>query len=126
MIEKKGHKEGNEARIKDTIAPLTKYEHTGGYSCKACGTPFSAAPPDDVHRFSSVYQCWKFDWIERSYRCPECSNTPQHHTGIQEYTNTKVIHLEKKSTESSVEITTRRTIIITITITMQERIICKG
>jgi rubredoxin len=75
MIEKKGHKEGNEARIKDTIAPLTKYEHTGGYSCKACGNPFNAGPPDDVHRLSSVYQCWKFDWIERSYRCPECSNT---------------------------------------------------
>ena len=50
---------------------------------------------------------------------------PQHYTGIQEYTNTKIIHLEKKSTESSVKITTRRMIII-ITITMQERIICKG
>ena len=49
---------------------------------------------------------------------------PQHYNGIQEYTNTKIIHLEKKSTESSVKITTRRIIIITIT--MQERIICKG
>lgn len=47
---------------------------------------------------------------------------PQHYTGIQEYTNTKIIHLEKKSTESSVKITTRRIIIII----MQERIICKG
>ena len=49
---------------------------------------------------------------------------PQHYTGIQGYTNTKIIHLEK-STESSVKITTRRIIII-ITITMQEPIICKG
>lgn len=75
MIEKKDHKEGNEARIKSTIASLRKNEYTGRYSCKACGNPFDAFPPDDVHRVSSVYQCWKFDWIERSYRCPECKNT---------------------------------------------------
>jgi hypothetical protein len=43
----------------------------------------------------------------------------QHYTGIQEYTNTMIIHLEKKSTESSAKITNRR-------ITVQERIICKG
>jgi rubredoxin len=72
---KKSHKEGNEARIKNIIAPLTKYEHTGGYSCKVCGNPFRTSPPDDAHRFSSVYQCWEFDWIERSFQCPECSNT---------------------------------------------------
>jgi rubredoxin len=45
------------------------------YSCKACGNTFDANPPDDVHKFSSVYQCWKFDWIEREYRCPGCSKT---------------------------------------------------
>jgi hypothetical protein len=45
------------------------------YSCKECGNPFDANPPDDVHRFSSVYQCWKFDWIEQEYRCPSCSKT---------------------------------------------------
>jgi hypothetical protein len=45
------------------------------YSCKECGNPFDANAPDDVHRFSSVYQCWKFDWIEREYRCPSCSKT---------------------------------------------------
>jgi DNA-directed RNA polymerase subunit RPC12/RpoP len=43
------------------------------YSCKACGNTFGANPPDDVHRFSSVYPCWKFDWIERSYECSRCS-----------------------------------------------------
>jgi DNA-directed RNA polymerase subunit RPC12/RpoP len=45
------------------------------YSCKACGNPFDANPPDDVHRFSSVYPCWKFDWIERSYQCSRCSKS---------------------------------------------------
>jgi DNA-directed RNA polymerase subunit RPC12/RpoP len=78
MIEKNQIDE-NETRIKNTIATRGKYDHTTGYyysySCKACGNPFSASPPDDVHKFSSVYQCWKFDWIERSYRCHECGNT---------------------------------------------------
>jgi hypothetical protein len=45
------------------------------YSCKECGNPFDANPPSDVHMFSSVYQCSKFDWIEREYRCPSCSKT---------------------------------------------------
>jgi rubredoxin len=45
------------------------------YSCKACGNIFDAHPPDDVHRFSSVYPCWKFDWIERSYQCTRCSKS---------------------------------------------------
>jgi hypothetical protein len=34
------------------------------YSCMGCGSSFSAKAPDDVHKFSSVYQCWNFDWIE--------------------------------------------------------------
>jgi hypothetical protein len=34
------------------------------YSCKACGNTFDANPPNEVHKFSSVYQCWKIDWIE--------------------------------------------------------------
>jgi hypothetical protein len=124
MIEKKGHKEGNEARIKDTIAPLTKYEYTGWYSCKACGTPFSAAPPDDVHRFSSLYiNAGNLIGLRGVIGVLNVV-IPQHYTGIQGYTNTKIIHLEK-STESSVKITTRRIIIIII-ITMQEPIICKG
>lgn len=45
------------------------------YSCEECGNPFDANPPSDVHMFSSVYQCWKFDWIEREYSCPSCSKT---------------------------------------------------
>jgi hypothetical protein len=46
----------NETRIENATAALRKYEHIGGYSCKVCGNPFDAHPPDDVHRFSSVYQ----------------------------------------------------------------------
>jgi hypothetical protein len=45
------------------------------YSCKECGNTIDVDPPDDVHRFSSVYQCWKFDWIKREYGCPSCSKT---------------------------------------------------
>ena len=65
----------NETRIENATATLRKYEHIGGYSCKVCGNPFDAHPPDDVHRFSSVYQCWKFDWIERNYQCDKCNNS---------------------------------------------------
>lgn len=43
------------------------------YSCRSCSNTFDANPPDDVHRFSSVYPCWKFDWIERNYECSRCS-----------------------------------------------------
>ena len=65
----------NETRISSDTASLGKYEHTGGYSCKACGNAFDANPPDDVQKSSSVYQCWKFDWIEREYMCPSSNKT---------------------------------------------------
>jgi rubredoxin len=77
MIEK-NHIDENETRINNdtTAATLRKHEHTRSrYSCKVCGNPFDADPPDDVHKFSSVYQCWEFDWIEREYGCPSCSKT---------------------------------------------------
>ena len=47
--------------------------NTVKYSCRSCSNTFDANPPDDVHRFSSVYPCWKFDWIERNYECSRCS-----------------------------------------------------
>jgi rubredoxin len=66
----------DETRIRNDAVGLGKYEHTGGeYSCKACGNSFNANPPDDVHRSSSVYPCWIFDWIEREYKCPSCNKT---------------------------------------------------
>jgi hypothetical protein len=45
------------------------------YSCMGCGSSFSAKALDDVHKFSSVYQCWNFDWIERGHKCPSRSKT---------------------------------------------------
>lgn len=49
-------------------------ETVGNYfSCKECGSPLNAGSPDDVHKFSSVLQCWHFDWIERNYRCLNCN-----------------------------------------------------
>jgi hypothetical protein len=45
------------------------------YSCKECGNTIDVDPPDHVHRFSSVYPCWKFDWIKRKYGCSSCSKT---------------------------------------------------
>jgi hypothetical protein len=65
MNDKKNQIDENETRIKNTITTGGKHDHTTGYyysySCKACGNPFSASPPDNAHKFSSVYQCWKFD-----------------------------------------------------------------
>jgi hypothetical protein len=74
LIEK-NQRDKNGTRIRNTAAGLGKYEHTSRYSCEACGNPFDATPPDDVHEFSSVYECWKFDWIEREYKCPNSSKT---------------------------------------------------
>jgi len=45
------------------------------YSCKDCGNPLDVNPPDDVHSFSSVYPCWKFDWVERTYECSRCTKS---------------------------------------------------
>jgi hypothetical protein len=55
MIEK-NHIGENETTIENATTTLRKQEHT-----------------DDVHRLSSVYPCWKFDWFERSYECSRCS-----------------------------------------------------
>jgi hypothetical protein len=54
MIEK-NHIGENETTIENATTTLRKQEHAGGYSCKACGNPIDAHPPDDVHKFSSVY-----------------------------------------------------------------------
>jgi DNA-directed RNA polymerase subunit RPC12/RpoP len=74
-LTEKNQRDENETGIRNTAAWLGKHEHTSRYSCKACGNPFDANLPDDVHKFSSVYQCWKFDWIEREYKCHSCSKT---------------------------------------------------
>jgi hypothetical protein len=65
----------NETRISSDTTKLRKQAQTIGYSCKACGNPFDANPPDDVRKSSYVYQCWKFDWIERVYKCHSCGRT---------------------------------------------------
>jgi rubredoxin len=72
-LTEKNQADEDETRIREAERGLEKYKHTIMYSCNACGNTFHANPPDDVHRFSSVYPCWKFDWIERSYRCDRCS-----------------------------------------------------
>jgi cytochrome c-type biogenesis protein CcmH/NrfF len=52
-----------------------------------CGSSFSAKAPDDVHKFSSLYQCWDFEWIEREHKCPSCSKktTLHWHSQVHEY-----------------------------------------
>jgi DNA-directed RNA polymerase subunit RPC12/RpoP len=50
-------------------------KNTVKYSCRTCSNTFEASPPDDIHRFSSVYPCWKFDWVERSYECCRCGKS---------------------------------------------------
>ena len=47
---------------------------TKRYSCEDCGNSFDANPPDDVCRFSSMFPCWNFDWVERTYKCSSCGN----------------------------------------------------
>jgi NAD-dependent SIR2 family protein deacetylase len=74
MVEKNQIDE-NETRIRSSAKVINKHGQTYGYSCIMCGNHFTANPSDDVHRLSSVYQCWKFDWIERNYQCNECHNT---------------------------------------------------
>lgn len=61
--------------IDNGIATVMRYEHTSGYSCKVYGSSIDAYPPDDIQKFSSVYQCWRFDWIERNYQCHNCNNS---------------------------------------------------
>jgi hypothetical protein len=75
MMIEKNHIDENETRIENAIVTLRKYEHTAGFSCKECGNPFDANPPDDVHKFASVYPCWKFDWVERSSQCSRCGKS---------------------------------------------------
>ena len=82
----------NETRIKNATAILRRHEHKIGYSCKVCGNPIDANSPDDVYKSSSVYQCWKFDWIERNHQCHELTIL-QHYTGIQKDTNSMIVHL---------------------------------
>jgi len=74
-LTEKNQTDGNETRIINIAIEIEKYDHTSRYSCKACRNPFDANPPDDIHKFSSLYQCWKFDWIEREHKCPNCSKT---------------------------------------------------
>lgn len=73
MIEK-NHIGENGTTIENATTTLRKQGHAGRYSCKVCGNPIDTHPPDDVHKFSSVYQCWRFDWIERNYQCHNCDN----------------------------------------------------
>jgi hypothetical protein len=74
-LTEKNQQDEDETRIRNAAVGLGKYEHTSRYSCKACGISNDANPPDDVHKSSSVYPCWKFDWIEREYKCPSCNKT---------------------------------------------------
>jgi hypothetical protein len=86
MIEKNQIDE-NETKIENATVTLRKYEHTGGFSCKECGNPFDANPPDDVHKFSSVYPCWNFDWVERNYQCSRCYKSTKlfWHPGVHKH-----------------------------------------
>ncbi len=41
------------------------------YSCKNCGQPFEAYPPDDVHTHANVLDKGS-DWIELTSECKNC------------------------------------------------------
>ena len=79
--------------------------NTVKYSCRSCSNTFDANPPDDVHRFSSVYPCWKFDWIERNYECNRCSKRaklfwhPEVHRHHHDYAT--VEEIEHKTTKNN-------------------------
>jgi hypothetical protein len=63
-----------------------------------CGSSFSAKALDDVHKFSSVYQCRNFDLIERGHECPSCSKTTTlyWHSQVHKYRDyTTVEHVNK-------------------------------
>jgi hypothetical protein len=86
------------------------------YSCKECGNTSNANPPDDVHRFSSVYPCWKFDWVERSYECSRCSKNiklfwhPEVHKHHHYATLEEIGHKKSKNTPGSHPEYARRTV----------------
>jgi rubredoxin len=77
------------------------------YSCNTCGNTFDANPPDDVHRFSSVYPCWKFDWVERSFQCFKCNKStklfwhPKVHNHHDYATLQEIEHKISKNTRGS-------------------------
>ena len=72
---------------------------------EACGNTFHANRPDDVYGFSSVYPCWKYDWVEQSYQCSTCiKNTklfwhPQVH---KHHGYATVEEIERKTTKDTV------------------------
>ena len=106
----------NETRIKNATAILRRHEHRIGYSCKVCGNPIDANSPDDVYKSSSVYQCWKFDWIERNHQCHECNNTTTlywHPEGHKFHDCASLEEIKRKISKDN-----RRKI--------QQQIICKG
>lgn len=74
------------------------------FSCKECGNSFDANPPDDVHRFSSVYPCWKFDWIERNYHCSKCSNSTKlfWHPEVHKHHDYATVDVERKTSKNTV------------------------
>ncbi len=74
------------------------------YSCNACGNTFDANPPDDVHRFSSVYPCWKFDWVERSYQCSRCIKSTKlfWHPQVHKHRNYATVEeVERKASKNT-------------------------
>lgn len=76
------------------------------YSCRACGNTFYANPPDDVHRFSSVFSSWKFDWVERSLQCSRCSKSSKlfwHSKMHKHHDYATVEEIERKTSKNTLD-----------------------
>jgi len=50
-------------------------QQSNKYSCRKCGHPFDAYPPDGEHKYPKLEPCSKGDSVPQDYKCKECGNT---------------------------------------------------
>jgi hypothetical protein len=55
------------------------------YGCAKCGTPFTAYPPDDVHKTSSRESSSFLEAIETIHLCTKCNETTRLYWGTPVY-----------------------------------------
>jgi len=73
------------------------------YSCKQCGDPFDAYPPDDYYTYAMIKKCFVCDalglgkHVERNYECNGCDtkNTVYWYYD-HEHTRIEIINAQSK------------------------------
>jgi hypothetical protein len=65
------------------------------YGCAKCGTPFTAYPPDDVHKTSSRESSSFLEAIETVHLCSKCNDTTRLYWGTPVYYRGIVVGLHR-------------------------------